>query len=96
MLVRTLFKSPVVRDKTYLQWIREQGCIICRTRENVHAHHEGGRGMAIKASDRDAIPLCFSHHRERHDNGKVTFWRGYDVAEIISRLNAAYDTRSGK
>jgi hypothetical protein len=32
----------------------------------IHAHHPTGAGLALKAPDRDAMPLCRQHHGELH------------------------------
>ena len=38
----------------------------------VQAHHllkpwDGSRGMSMRASDKNLIPLCYRHHAELHD-----------------------------
>lgn len=37
----------------------------------VQAHHRTGAGLALKASDREAFPLCVAHHRQFHDASGV-------------------------
>lgn len=34
----------------------------------MEAHHPTGAGLALKADDSKAFPLCTKHHRERHDH----------------------------
>lgn len=34
----------------------------------MEAHHPTGAGLALKADDSKAFPLCVKHHRERHDH----------------------------
>lgn len=42
---------------------------------DVEAHHRTGAGLALKASDHEAFPLCRKHHREFHDaNGLFKGW----------------------
>ena len=33
----------------------------------IDAHHPTGSGLALKASDHDAMPLCHKHHMNFHD-----------------------------
>lgn len=42
----------------------------------VEAHHRTGSGLALKAPDRESMPLCRLHHRAFHDNRGVFF--GWD------------------
>lgn len=86
-------KPKTLRDKKYLEWVRTLPCIVCQSTPAV-PHHEGVRGMGLKASDRDTLPLCHKHHDERHRTGVKTFWGSIDYKDIISRLNAVYDRRS--
>jgi hypothetical protein len=60
------------------------------------AHHAGDHGLAQRAPDRTAIPLCTRHHRESRDSahklGKA-FWQqwGIDRDALIRKLNEEYD-----
>lgn len=52
-------------DESYLDYIREQPCIICGVQHRSEAHHTktGQRiGIAIKTEDYRAIPLCHKCH----------------------------------
>jgi len=89
-------------DHDYLEWIRNQPCLICALRDRKQStktdpHHFGPRGFSQKVPDRQAIPLChFEHHifgREAiHVLGRA-FGRhhGMDPEKEIVRLNAEYD-----
>lgn len=76
---RPEFKSPHKRtpeqggDEEYLRWIRKLPCCVtgCAATGSSHAHHSTGAGMALKAHDRETMPLCATHHRQFHDG------RGY-------------------
>ncbi len=46
----------------HLQRVRELGCILCGSPASAH-HIRHGQGMSQKADDREAIPLCYSHHQ---------------------------------
>jgi hypothetical protein len=53
------------------------------------AHHESimGRGMGLKASDHEVVPLCMECHKRRHDMGKITFWgQMWEAGEIDFEL----------
>ena len=82
------------RNKEYLKWIAGLGCIICQA--PAVAHHQGKRGMGIKASDFDTIPLCHIHHQEIHQHGSKTFaskygFEGVSTYEnVIRRLNSLW------
>lgn len=62
-------------DPKYLQWIREQPCVVCDNSlpevyhrwvwvpNNIEAAHFGRRAIALKPHDAQALPLCAWHHR---------------------------------
>lgn len=55
-------------NPTYLAWLRRQPCAKCNHPEPSHAHHHTGRrGKSQRASDNDAMPLCWRCHRLFHD-----------------------------
>lgn len=64
-------------DPAYLAWVKTQPCLaqkyataLCR--RPIHAHHAGRRpGVAMKADDSTAIPLCELHHADWHNAGGV-------------------------
>lgn len=62
-----LFKTKTPRDQQYLAWLRKQGCCLCAM--PAEASHHGLRGMSIKPSDYETIPLCRRHHQRYHDTG---------------------------
>jgi hypothetical protein len=76
-------------NTSYLAHIRRQPCCVCGDDVHVEAHHPRyGVGMADKASDRDAVPLCGRHHRELHATGSEReFWasRGIDPHALALR-----------
>lgn len=64
----------------------------------VEADHQGARGMGQKADDRTCVPMCSSHHKQRHaHNGafkhltrdELRAWR----TEAIARTQAAWEKR---
>lgn len=55
-------------DRQYTEWVRARSCcapVRCGARHS-EAHHRQGAGLALKAHDHEAMPLCVTHHRELH------------------------------
>ena len=83
-------------------FVANQRCCLCTVaadwcRGNVQAHHllkpyEGKRGMGMKASDNNVVPLCYGHHAELHDieGHEDNFWTRYNLEEDFGRKNAEY------
>jgi len=74
-----LFNLPNKRykDESHLKWIRTLPCLLCKAgfyshSKEVQAHHllkpyDGeGRGMGMRSTDRNVIPLCLHHHAQLH------------------------------
>jgi hypothetical protein len=69
--------SRASSDPAYLAWVRTLPCLgdkiaqaLCR--QPIHAHHAGRRpGIAMKADDSTAIPLCELHHADWHNAGGI-------------------------
>ena len=64
------------QNERHLAFVRTLGCATpsYECSGKVEAHHllkpwDGGRGMGLKASDKNVIPLCRLHHRELHKLG---------------------------
>lgn len=84
-------------DPAFLSDVRRLPCrmhsVLCYGR--IHAHHAGERpGIAMKAPDNTAIPLCETHHREWHAATGMFFgWtkllRRYWADEAIEWTRAA-------
>lgn len=92
--------SKPVKDKPYLDWIRDLPCIVTG-RLNVQAAHISylapqhgklGRGKGAKESDRWAIPLCAEEHRIQHTMNEQAYWasRGIDPCVVALALYGAY------
>jgi len=90
-------KTKKIKNKKHLIFVSNQKCCLTSIAAdwcngNVQAHHllkpySGKRGMGMKASDNNAVPLCYSHHAELHDkNGdEDSFWTTYDLSEDYGR-----------
>ena len=94
-MVKPFIKPNTVRDASYLAFIRSLPCIHCGKNRMVAPHHEGDRGMGIKASDFSTLPLCFHCHGERHQVGK-TIWLLWDMdpEREIERLKELWSKRT--
>ena len=86
------------RSRSYLDWIRSLGCVICGRK--AQAAHTGSHGLAAKASDYSAIPLCAEHHLEVFDGsyhrlGRIAFELRYglSITAIVSSLQAMWRDR---
>ena len=64
MLTNQRVKLSPYRDKRYLQYIRDKGCVICGQPSIAHHIRRSywGSGMGIKPHDYVTIPLCNNHH----------------------------------
>lgn len=77
----------VTRDPDHLALLRSLPCAVPTHPENfplgtkrspffkctgpTQAHHRTGAGMALKASDHEAFPLCLGHHAQFHNAGGI-------------------------
>lgn len=92
-------RSSRVRDAAYMAFIRALPCcarIFGDCRGSVTAHHAGERGLGMKCSDRETIPLCVAHHTAWHDATEPFSWWGKEMRQIwarveIARAQAAYE-----
>lgn len=83
------------RNPAYLDYIRTLPCLVCGTWP-VEAAHSGPHGMAQKASDYTAVPLCYVHHRTGRDahhvlGRKFEAHHGIDFAAVTARLRAEFE-----
>lgn len=73
-------------------WVKTCPCLLFGTLAcsgPVEADHCGDRGLGQKSLDRDCVPLCTKHHRERTD---VTgYFAGYDAATMRVWRHQAID-----
>lgn len=74
------------RDFEFMGWIKLQRCILadvegagpCTRGWCVEADHAGDRGYSQKSHDRETIPLCRKHHRDRTESDG--YFRGWSKA----------------
>jgi Protein of unknown function (DUF968) len=88
-------KHDLLRNGSYLRWIRSLPCCICGGTRFIEAAHVGERGMGQKCSDFETLPLCADHHRmgplSHHVLGRK-FWIvwGIDRFKLIRKYNEAH------
>ena len=78
-----------MRSKQYLRWVRQQPCVMCGAPAD-DAHHAVGQhkdlaGMAIKAGDEYAMPVCREHHNRIHQDPALQYWQGFWLVQTLSR-----------
>ncbi len=93
-------KPKQYKNKKHLEYIHTLDCCLKEVKDclgPVQAHHllkpwDGFRGMGMKASDRNVIPLCLRHHIMLHKSGnEFSFFiqmagqsdYGMDIAEQL-------------
>lgn len=75
---KLLSNLPKHRNTSYMEFVREFGCIICENKFETHAHHvrmDSHAGTGVKPSDYLVVPLCHTHHSELHQHGEKSFWQ---------------------
>lgn len=112
---RPLSREPQpARDKDYLDWIRQQECIVRAHGEmtfeehlncgETQAAHTGrkGRGMARKACDHEALPICRYHHldakraHQRVKEADFEIFHGINLEELRVKHRAMYEEEKGR
>jgi hypothetical protein len=81
--------KPSLRRRTqHLGFIRQLACVACgkaAPSEAAHVRTGTDSGVALKPSDRYAVPLCTACHAKQHRIGELRFWS----ALYIDPLNVA-------
>lgn len=74
-------KLNLIRDRKYLDWVRQQPCVITgKTGEDIDPSHirYGVYAAAMKPCDSLVVPLSNELHQLSHrGNGEVAFWCTY-------------------
>jgi hypothetical protein len=74
-----LLKTPPLRDRAYLDSLRDEKCILKGVRgsdwDAVDPVHIGTAGKGIKNRDDWALPILHSLHVEMHQHGEITVLR---------------------
>lgn len=88
------------KSSNYLEYLSGKRCIITGNRRT-QAHHEsilpGFSGAQKKQCDFTALPLSVRLHIQRHQMGKIKFWKAYkrDPAQLVIRLLEKYIDNHG-
>jgi len=70
------------RSKLYLDFIRNQPCIVSGSDYGVVAHHVrilGNGGTGLKPSDFLTVPLTHEHHMALHSGGERSFYKKHNI-----------------
>jgi hypothetical protein len=83
-------------DPAHLKWLRSLPCMACLAPPPSEAHHRTGAGMAARAPDSEAMPLCTRCHRDFHDGrGLFQGWtremRRRWQLDTLEKVRALYD-----
>lgn len=72
-----------------VEWVRSLPCVVggCRNDSIENAHIEGD-GTSRKAGYEKIVPLCRTHHRQLHRDGRETF----EGAHLVDLAAMALDT----
>ena len=93
-------KSPKVKNKKHLIYVSTLKCCLAKVdyfgcSHVIQAHHllkpeYGVRGMGMKASDNNAVPLCQHHHTLLHDKfgNEDEFWVKFGLSKDYGRKMA--------
>ena len=82
----------IVRNRNYLDWLREQPCVVSGSiypdggREPAHTFKStGGGGMALKSTDKYALPLSNAEHSKQGGMSEVQYWRNVLINKPLLR-----------
>ena len=96
-------KHKRIRDRAWLDEVRNQPCIVTGATpcEPAHIRFGLGGGMGLKPGDNRVVPLVPQLHRLQHDIGEISFWNkqaNQDVGLIMRLLlevaELRYDRRN--
>lgn len=91
-------KLNPVRDRRYLDWLRDEPCILTgwrATEENaVDPMHIGTLGTGIKSSDDEALPVRHEFHDRGHREGEMSMFRKHMPDWLIREALRAYARES--
>ena len=84
----------IIRDKKWLLHLRDEPCIFSsqlgNDNQSVVAHHIGGGGMGMKASDDLSLPMLQKHHTQVHQHGEASTYRKLLSDRVLIAMARAY------
>ena len=87
-------KTPPLRDRAYLDWLRTQRCIVTgrlgNEHETVDPCHVGSAGRGIKSPDNEVIPMLHSLHIQCHQDGEISTLRELLPDDVLRAALRAY------
>jgi|TARA_R110000751_G_scaffold9848_4_gene36265 hypothetical protein len=95
--LKPINKTKKIKNKKFLEYVSNQECCLSTyspypCNGNVQAHHllkpyYGVRGMGMRASDNNSVPLCYTHHAQLHDShgNEDLFWKLFRLTEDYGR-----------
>lgn len=87
-------KLNPVRDRKYLDWLRDQPCILTNWRATeasaVDPMRIGTLGKGIKSSDDEALPVRHELHVMAHNQGEMTMFRKQAPDWLLREALRAY------
>ncbi len=84
--------KTVVRNRKYLDWLREQPCAVsgqwapsdpCHTFKGT-----GGGGIGLKSTDKYALPLSHAEHAKQSLMSEIKYWREVLINKPLLRSMA--------
>ena len=82
------------RGKKHMSRVRDLGCIACRNAglgaTAASAHHINAKGVGMKVSDKETIPLCPIHHQ--YGDGSARFKGHIAVHRGLESFERRYGT----
>lgn len=83
-------KNPPIRDRAYLDHLRDEPCILTGLRGNVDPAHIGTAGKSMKSSDDEALPVSHELHNAGHNGGEISMIREHAPNWLIREMARAY------
>ena len=81
--------ADIVRNRKYLDWLREQPCAVsgqwapsdpCHTFKGT-----GGGGIGLKSTDKYALPLSHAEHVKQSLMPEMKYWRDILIGRPVLR-----------
>lgn len=89
-------KPKRIKSPKNLELCRKLPCIVCielqsPQRSQTQPDHITSRGAGGGDEQTNLMPLCFEHHRQRHDLGIKSFIKKYDSVKLLLEVYGRTD-----
>ena len=90
-------KTKAIKSRKHLEFVVSFRCVLMGLSPcfgDVQAHHllkpyYGHRGVGMRASDNNTVPLCFKHHAGLHKHGNEDdYWQSMNLGKEFGRTTA--------